>query len=349
MQKYRVSVIGAAGYTGGEVLRLLAGHPGVELALISSETYAGKHLSAAFPGFGKIPLKFEKFDISAVVERSDLVILAQENGFAMQQAAGLLEAGKKVIDLSADFRLRNPSLYPTWYKSNHLSSHLLPEAVYGLPEIYRERIKKSKLIANPGCYPTASILGLLPLLESGLVSADGIIIDAKSGVSGAGRAKHSLEYHFAEANESVRAYGVGGVHRHTPEIEQELGAVLGQPVTLTFTPHLIPITRGILATIYATPRKAVSLADVHALYKERYSKEPFVSIMEQGAFPVTKGTYATNQCHIGVSLDQRTNRVVVVSVIDNLIKGAAGQAIQNLNLMCGFDESAGLLLPGVWP
>lgn len=349
MHKYRVSVIGAAGYTGGEVLRLLAGHPGVELALISSETYAGKQLSAAFPGFGNIPLKFEKFDLSAVVERSEVVILAQENGFAMQQAARLLEAGKKVIDLSADFRLRDQSLYPTWYKSSHASPELLSESVYGLPEIYREQIRRAKLIANPGCYPTASILGILPLLEAGLVNPDGIIIDAKSGVSGAGRAKHSLEYHFAEANESVRAYGVGGIHRHTPEIEQEVGARLGQAVNLTFTPHLIPITRGILATIYATPRRGVSLTEILSLYQARYSREPFVSVLAEGAFPVTKGTYGTNQCHIGVGLDLRTNRVVVVSVIDNLIKGAAGQAIQNLNLMCGLDESAGLILPGVWP
>jgi N-acetyl-gamma-glutamyl-phosphate reductase len=341
--------VGAAGYTGGEVLRLLSAHPKVELSLIASETYAGKPLRAAFPGFGNSSLHFEKLDPASLVERSDLVVLAQENGFAMEHAATLLEAGKKVVDLSADFRLRDGSLYPLWYKTTHASPTLLAEAVYGLPELYRAQIKGATLLANPGCYPTATILALAPLLKANLIDPKSIIVDAKSGVSGAGRSKHSLEYHFAEANESVRAYGVGGVHRHTPEIEQELGRLVGAPLTLTFTPHLIPITRGILSTCYGTAMRVTSVAELQTLFAAHYKGEPFVTVLEAGAFPVTKGTYGTNQCHIGVGFDARTNRVVVVSVIDNLVKGAAGQAVQNINLMCGFEETAGLFFAGVWP
>lgn len=349
MEKCRISVVGAAGYTGGELLRLLSAHPHVTLGMIASETYAGKPLRAAFPGFGNSPHRFEKFEIAALIERSDLVVLAQENGFAMEHAERLLEAGKKVVDLSADFRLRDAALYPQWYKTNHASPALLTEAVYGLPELYREQIKGATLLANPGCYPTATILALAPLLRANLIEPGSVIVDAKSGVSGAGRAKHSLEYHFAEANESVRAYGVGGVHRHTPEIEQELGRVANIPLTITFTPHLIPITRGILSTCYGSMLRATSVAELHALFASQYSAEPFITVLDAGAFPVTKGTYGTNQCHIGVGYDERAKRVVVVSVIDNLVKGAAGQAVQNINLMCGFAETAGLMLPGVWP
>ncbi|NDC37665.1 MAG: N-acetyl-gamma-glutamyl-phosphate reductase [Proteobacteria bacterium] len=349
MERCRISVVGAAGYAGGEVLRLLSAHPKVTLEMIASETYAGKPLRAAFPGFGNSALAFTKLEISQLIERSDLVVLAQENGFAMEHAARLLEAGKKVVDLSADFRLKDAALYPQWYKSTHLSPALLAEAVYGLPELYRAQIKAAKLLANPGCYPTATVLALAPLLKANLIDPKSIIVDAKSGVSGAGRSKHSLEYHFAEANESVRAYGVGGVHRHTPEIEQELGRLVGAPLTLTFTPHLIPITRGILSTCYGTAMRATSAAELQALFADHYKSEPFVTVLDVGAFPVTKGTYGTNQCHIGVGFDARTNRVVVVSVIDNLVKGAAGQAVQNINLMCGFDESAGLSRAGVWP
>ena len=269
----------------------------------------------------------------------------------MQVVPGLLEAKKKIVDLSADFRLDDPDIYQEWYKAEHTAPHLLEEAVYGLPEINRIAIETASLVANPGCHVTAAVLALAPLLDAKIVDTASLIVDSLSGVSGAGRSKFGLDYHFAELNESMRPYGVGGIHRHTPEIEQTLSQVAGEPITLTFTPHLIPITRGILATSYASlPLDSQkSSAYFYELYQDFYLGAWFVEVCEPGQYPATKHVYGTNYCHIGLAVDHRTNRVIIVSALDNLVKGAAGQAIQNMNLMCGFDETAGLTMSAVWP
>lgn len=347
-KKWRVSVVGGAGYTGGELVRLLSAHPQIEITAITSATYAGQPLQRSFPG-STLSQSFEKFEIDSVVEKSDLVFFAQENGVAMQYAGKVLAAGKRVVDLSADFRLRVSSAYNSWYKLTHANPDLLKEAVYGLPELNREKIKKAKLVANPGCFPTAATLALAPSLAAKLIDPDSIIIDAVSGVSGAGRAKFSLDYHFAEVNESVKAYGVGGKHRHTPEIEQNLTEICGQELRVSFTPHLVPITRGIMATCYARAIKPYTDAELVEIYRQYYQAEQFVTISEPGSYPATKGTYSTNQCHLGLCYDDRTARIIVVSVIDNLVKGAAGQAVQNMNLMLGIEESVGISAAGVWP
>ena len=270
----------------------------------------------------------------------------------MKAAPLLLEAGLKIVDLSADFRLKDPAVYEEWYKAEHTAPQLLNEAAYGMPELGRSLIRKARLVANPGCHVTAAVLGLAPLLNAESVETDSLIVDSLSGVSGAGRSKFGLDYHFSEINESMRPYGVGGVHRHTPEIEQALAWLGGANPTVTFTPHLVPITRGILTTSYATPgyaRPPANLSDLHVEYSRWYKDAPFVTILEPGEFPATKHVYGTNFCHIGLATDKRTNRIIVVSAIDNLVKGAAGQAVQNMNLMCGFDETAGLTMGAVWP
>ncbi len=360
-QKLRVGIVGVSGYGGGELARLLLAHPQAALTYVTSGTYAGKPLRAALPGAAPSDLVCEEFDPAACAGRCDLVFLAGEAGLAMKVAPHLLEAGKKIVDLSADFRLEDPAVYQEWYKAEHTAPHLLKEAVYGLPEITKKStIQKARLLANPGCHVTAAVLGLAPLLASNLVNYGCLIADSYSGVSGAGRSKFGLDYHFSELNESMRPYGVGGIHRHTPEIEQTLSNISdlrGGPVMLTFTPHLAPITRGILTTSYATlvssslapPELGAGGADLHALYRDFYQDAPFVVVLEPGFFPATKHVYGTNFCHIGLALDKRTNRVIVVSAIDNLVKGAAGQAVQNMNLMCGFDETAGLTMSAVWP
>ena len=355
VQEVRVGIVGVSGYGGGELARLLFAHPQVALTYVTSGTYAGKPLRAALPGVAPTDLVCEVFDPAACVDKCDLVFLAGEAGLAMKVVPGLLEAGKKIVDLSADFRLKDPAVYREWYKAEHTAPQLLEEAVYGLPELGWEEIKAARLVANPGCYPTSAILALLPFV--GFVKFDSIIVDSMSGVSGGGRSKFSLDYHFSEVNESARPYGVGGIHRHTPEIEQLLSQVMMEPVTLTFTPHLVPITRGILTTAYMTPGAEWAkykdgkqqVEDLYERYTRFYQDAPFVTVLEPGQFPATKHVYGTNFCHIGLAVDKRTNRVIVVSAIDNLVKGAAGQAIQNMNLMCGFDETAGLTMSAVWP
>jgi N-acetyl-gamma-glutamyl-phosphate reductase len=354
-EKLKVGIVGVSGYGGGELARLLAAHPNVQLTYVTSSTYAGKPLRAALPGAAPSDLVCAVFDSAVCADQCDFVFLAGETGLAMKVAPGLLDAGKKIVDLSADFRLKDPAVYQEWYKAEHTAPQLLAEAVYGLPELGRDAITKARLLANPGCHVTAAVLGLAPLLASNAVNHDSLIADSYSGVSGAGRSKFSLDYHFSEVNESMRPYGVGGIHRHIPEIEQTLSTVSdmrGGPIKLTLTPHLAPITRGILTTAYATlapPELGAGEADLHALYREFYQDAPFVTILEPGQFPATKHVYGTNFCHIGLAVDKRTNRVIVVSAIDNLVKGAAGQAIQNMNLMCGFDETAGLTMGAVWP
>ncbi len=352
-EKLRAGIVGVSGYGGGELARLLLAHPHAALTYVTSGTYAGRPLRAALPGASPSDLVCEEFDPAACADGCDLVFLAGEAGLAMKVAPLLLEAGKKVVDLSADFRLKDPAVYKEWYKAEHTAPHLLKEAVYGLPEVTKKStIQKACLLANPGCHVTAAVLGLAPLLNMEIVEAKSLIVDSYSGVSGAGRSKFGLDYHFSEVNESMRPYGVGGVHRHTPEIEQALSWLGGEDALVTLTPHLAPITRGILTTAYATPRQgtpAEMLNSLHARYRGWYKDAPFVTVLDPGQFPATKHVYGTNFCHIGLAVDRRTNRVIVVSAIDNLVKGAAGQAVQNMNLMCGFDETAGLTMSAVWP
>lgn len=355
-----VAIIGASGYGGGELLRLLAMHPHARVAAATSNTYAGRRASHVFPGLAHwIDVEFVPDDDFSRLPRVPLVFLARDNGYAMRAVPSLLSDGSRVIDLSADFRFQDPSVYAEWYRAEHASPGLLAEAVYGLPELHRPRIKGARIVGNPGCYTTASILALAPLLArrvegprggfqpDPVIDPNTIIIDAKSGVSGAGRAKPALEYRFAEANETVSAYKVGGTHRHTPEIEAQLAAIAGQPVRLSFTPHLIPMTRGILATCYASLTGPVSEEALKGRFREFYRAEPFVQVVE--GLPSTKHALGSNLCLIGLALDARTQRVIVVSALDNLVKGMAGQAIQNMNVMFGFEEDAGLRLPGMWP
>ncbi|HLV80670.1 MAG TPA: N-acetyl-gamma-glutamyl-phosphate reductase [Chthonomonadaceae bacterium] len=344
-----VAVVGASGYGGGELLRLLARHPRVALRRAFSETYAGKPLAAAFPGWAKqSDLRFDSYGDGAEAAQCDVVFLAQENGKAMEMAPRLLEAGCKVIDLSADFRFRDTATYLAWYKTAHTAPDLSRKAVYGLPELYAEAICSASLVGNPGCYPTATILALAPLLHRRVFDPESLIVDAKSGVSGAGRAKFSLDYHFPEVAESVSAYKIAGTHRHTPEIEQAISDWAGIPLRVTFTPHLVPMARGILATCYASLREPVETGDLLKLYEAFYADAPFVAVVSDH-LPATKHTLGSNMCHIGLAVDARTNRVTVVSAIDNLVKGAAGQAVQNMNLMCGFAETDGLDAPALWP
>lgn len=347
-EKTKIGIVGVSGYGGGELFRLLLTHPNVELTYATSETYAGQPLQAALPGVApSVKLVCESFTPEACAEKCEFVFLAGEPGLAMRVAPALLAAGIKIVDLSADFRLEDPDAYARWYKSEHTAPYLLDEAVYGLPELNKIAIETARLVANPGCHVTAAVLALAPLLSAGMIAPETIIIDSLSGVSGAGRSKFGLEYHFAEINESMKPYGVGGVHRHIPEIEQTLSFVAESPVTVTFTPHLVPVTRGILSTSYASTEETED--DLRLAFKEFYTDAPFVSLFPTGQFPATKPVFGTNYCHVGLALDERTSRVVVISAIDNLVKGAAGQAVQNMNLMCGFPETAGLTMSAVWP
>lgn len=345
-----IGIVGASGYGGGELLRLLSRHPRAHVRTAVSETYAGKPVTAAWPGLERqTELRFEPFRDGEAVAECDVVFLAMENGKAMELAPRLLENGARVIDLSADFRFRDVETYRRWYGAEHACPQWAADAAYGLPELHRERIAGARLVGNPGCYPTASILGLAPLVNAGLIDASTTIIDAKSGVSGAGRSKFALAYHYPEINESVSAYKVSGTHRHTPEIEAQLGALSGQQWPITFTPHLIPMTRGILATCYATLKAPAAASELNALYSEFYRDAPFVVLCEND-LPATKHTLGSNRCHIAVTIDARISRVTVVSVIDNLVKGMAGQAIQNMNLMLGMPETLGLDdIGGFWP
>jgi N-acetyl-gamma-glutamyl-phosphate reductase len=333
----KVAIVGGTGYTGVELLRLLLQHPQAELAVITSRGEAGRPVSALFPSLaGRLDLAFSDVDVRTLAT-CDVVFFATPNGVAMQQVPTLLDAGARVIDLAADFRLRDPAAWERWYGMPHACPQLLEEAVYGLPELNRERIARARLIANPGCYPTAVTLGFLPLLEAGVVDASDLIADCKSGVSGAGRHVRA-DLAFCEANENFKAYSVFA-HRHQPEITQTLSTVgAGALVDLTFVPHLLPLNRGIHATLYA--RRGSSSVDLQGLYEARYRHEPFVRVLPAGSHPQTSEVRAGNDCAISVHADG--SRVVVLSVIDNLVKGAAGQAIQNMNLMFGLDETLGL-------
>ncbi|WP_126446937.1 N-acetyl-gamma-glutamyl-phosphate reductase [Sulfuricystis multivorans] len=340
----KVGIVGGTGYTGVELLRLLAQHPEVELTAITSRAEAGSAVADMFPSLrGRIGLKFSD-PASAPLKDCDLVFFATPNGVAMQQARGLLDAGVRVIDLAADFRLKDVSLWEKWYGLTHAAPDLVAEAVYGLPELNRVQIKGARLVANPGCYPTAVQLGFLPLIEAGCVDIDHLIADAKSGVSGAGR-KAETHLLFPEASDNFKAYGVAG-HRHLPEIRQGLARIAGAPVGLTFVPHLTPMIRGIHATMYA---RITREADFQALYEKRYAGEAFVDVLPPKSHPDTRSVRAANVCRIAVHRPQGGDMLVILSVIDNLVKGAAGQAVQNMNLMFGFDECLGLTQIPVLP
>jgi N-acetyl-gamma-glutamyl-phosphate reductase len=333
----KVGIVGGTGYTGVELLRLLAQHPQVKLQAITSRADAGTPVSQMFPSLrGYVDLAFTHPD-EAHLDQCDAVFFATPNGIAMQQARALLDAGVRVIDLAADFRIKNIAEWEKWYGMTHACPDLVGEALYGLPEVNREKIKQARLVANPGCYPTAVQLGFIPLLEAGLADAAHLIADAKSGVSGAGR-KAEIPTLFAEASDNFKAYGVAG-HRHLPEISQGLANVSGKSVGLTFVPHLTPMIRGIHATLYAQVKADV---DLQALFEQRYANEIFVDVMPAGSHPETRSVRGSNKCRIAVHRPQGGDTVVVLSVIDNLVKGAAGQAVQNLNIMFGLPESTAL-------
>lgn len=333
----KVGIVGGTGYTGVELLRLLAAHPQVALQVITSRADAGTLVSQMFPSLrGFVDLPFTHPD-EAKLEQCDLVFFATPNGIAMQQVRALLDAGVKVIDLAADFRIKDIPTWEKWYGMTHACPDLVEEAVYGLPELNREKIKTARLIANPGCYPTAVQLGFIPLIEAGVIETGSLIADAKSGVSGAGR-KAEIATLFAEASDNFKAYGVAG-HRHLPEIRQGLARVANKEVGLTFVPHLTPMIRGIHATLYGRLTKDV---DLQALFEQRYADEPFVDVMPAGSHPETRSVRGANRCRIAVHRPQGGDTVVVLSVIDNLVKGAAGQAIHNMNIMFGLPETTAI-------
>ncbi len=335
----KVGIVGGTGYTGVELLRLLAQHPSVEIATITSRGDAGSPVSAMFPNLrGWVDLAFED-PATANLKACDVVFFATPNGIAMQQAPALLDAGVRVIDLAADYRIKDVAVWEKWYGMQHASPDWVEQAVYGLPEVNREAIRSARLVANPGCYPTAVQLGFAPLLAVGLVDEESLIADAKSGVSGAGR-KAEVSSLFSEASDNFKAYGVPG-HRHLPEIRQGLAQVAGKSVGLTFVPHLTPLIRGIHATLYARLKSDADV-DFQGIFERHYADEPFVDVLPPKSHPETRSVRAANLCRIAVHRPQGGNTLVVLSVIDNLVKGAAGQAVQNMNIMLGLPEKEGL-------
>jgi len=333
----KVGIVGGTGYTGVELLRLLVQHPGVELAAITSRKEAGMAVADLFPSLrGRVELAFSD-PTDAPLAKCDVVFFATPNGVAMGEARSLVEAGVRIVDIAADFRIRDVAEWEKWYRMKHAAPELVPEAVYGLPEVNRAAITKARVVANPGCYPTAVQLGFLPLVETDAVDLDHLIADAKSGVSGAGR-KAETHILFSEASDNFAAYGVPG-HRHWPEIRQGLAQAAGRSVGLTFVPHLTPMIRGIHATLYARITRDV---DFQSLYEKRYASEPFVDVLPPGRHPDTRSVRAANLCRIAVHRPHDGDMLVVLTVIDNLVKGAAGQAVQNMNLMFDMDETTGL-------
>jgi len=336
----KAAVVGASGYAGLELLRLLVRHPRVEISSITSRQYVNEDICAVFPSLaGIISLDCDDVDVEEIAAKSDVVFTALPHKAAMDVVPDFLEHSCKVIDLSADYRLQDVAVYQQWYQP-HSSPELLSEAVYGLPELFREQIAGCRLLANPGCYPTSVALALAPLLKHEIVDHRSLIIDSKSGTSGAGRAAKTGSL-FCEVNEGFKAYGVSN-HRHTPEIEQTLSFVAGEPVTVNFTPHLLPVNRGILSTCYASLVNEIDFASVENLYRTFYADQPFVRIMPGGQLPNVAFIRGSNYADLGFVVDERTKRIIVVSAIDNLVKGAAGQAVQNMNIMLGYPETLGL-------
>ncbi|GBD95777.1 MAG TPA: N-acetyl-gamma-glutamyl-phosphate reductase [Nitrospirae bacterium] len=341
----KVAILGGSGYTGSELLRLLLNHPDAEVTAVTSERYSGLSISDTFLNFRNTALKFESLNLKALIEKADLFFLCLPHKTSQNTVAFLHNAGKRVIDLSADYRLKSAKVYKEWYNIPHLFSPLLKKTVYGLPEINRKKIRNASIIANPGCYPVSAILGLAPVMGESFIDTNSIIIDSKSGTSGAGRSP-AQPFMFCEVNESVKAYAVT-VHRHTPEIEQELSYLSKKKIKVIFTPHLVPMDRGMLSTIYVRLQKKTGLLNVQKLYKEFYSSEPFVRILKDGTYPATKAVKGSNYCDISIFLDERSGKgktLIIVSAIDNLLKGASGSAVQNMNIMYGFDETAGLMV-----
>ncbi len=348
-----VAVIGASGYSGEELVRLLLSHPYARLTAVTSRQYSGRSLAEVFPRFahyrGARTLRFSEPKPEVLAKQALLAFLALPHGVAAEYAAPLLRSGCQVIDLSADFRVRSPAVYQEFYGHEHPAPDLLPQAVYGLPELYRHEIKSASLIASPGCYPTSILVPLVPLLKAGLIEPSGIIADSLSGISGAGR-KPEPDYLFVECNESARPYSIPK-HRHLSEIEQELSLAAGTQVVIQFTPHLIPVNRGILTTLYVAPKERLTSSkamealagQIAQCYQSAYGQEPFVRLMVAKALPDTKNVVGTNVIEIAWRLDPRTGRLLVLSAEDNLLKGAGGQAIQSMNIMCGWEETAGLL------
>jgi N-acetyl-gamma-glutamyl-phosphate reductase len=348
MKKIKVGIAGAAGYTGCELIRLLEAHPFAEISwLMTGETHAGKNLKEVFPHLRwALNREFAPFN-PAESRGVDAVFMAMPHGVAVAATSRFFEGGARVIDLSADYRLKDPAVYQQWYQKKHDAPALLAEAVYGLAELNRERLKGARLVAVPGCYPTVSILALAPVLKHRLVRLDSVVIDAKSGVSGAGRGL-TLGTHFAECNEDFLAYKPLE-HRHLPEIEQELSLLAGERMAVRFVPHLVPMTRGMLATIYCRPVTPGHVPDLQAVYRDFYRDEPFVQVLEKGELPRTKDVWGTNRFEVAVRWDQRTDTILLVAVIDNLVKGASGQAVQDMNILFGFPEDAGLDRIGLYP
>jgi len=345
--KTRVGIIGATGYTGVELLRLLLHHPEVEVTALTSQKYAGLPIDQVFPSLMKyLQLKCEELNLDQVSKKTDFIFTAVPHKTAMETLPSFVQRGKKVVDLSADFRLQDPAVYERWYQK-HTAPELLKESVYGLPELHRKKIREAKIVGNPGCYPTGALIGLIPLVEKGMISLESIIIDSKSGVSGAGR-DVVLESLFCEVNEGIRAYKIFE-HRHTPEIEQELSQLVQKKVNVTFVPHLIPIDRGILTTLYVILAKKMKTEEVLNIFERYYEKEPFVRICQRGKIPNTKNVRGSNYCDIGVQVNEGDGRLVVVTAIDNLVKGASGEAVQNMNIMLGYPETMGLDVVPVWP
>ena len=348
MEKVKASIVGASGYSGLELIRLLLSHPEVDINTIVSPSNAGSNVHEVFPHLTNIQVsQFEPLDADVLAEESDVIFFATPAGISSQSIPTLLEKGVPMIDLSGDFRLKDGYSYEKWYNHSSPPDEALTQSIYGLSEYYSEDIKEANLIANPGCYPTATLLGILPILQEGWGDPESLIIDGKSGLSGAGR-KTSLAAHYSEVNENVSAYKLGK-HQHIPEIEQIISDQIDQDVKVTFSTHLVPLTRGMMCSMYVNLREEISEAEVIKLYQSNYENHPFIRVMSEGKWPSTKNVSGSNYCDIGLSVDSRTNRLTIISVIDNLMKGAAGQAVQNMNLRFGYPETAGLALSPVFP
>ena len=337
----RAGIIGITGYTGEELLRILSKHKDVKITVLAGRTTSPvRDLKDIYPKYENLNLKCVPLNIEQIKQETDVVFLALPHAVAFEVVPNLIKAGKKVIDLSADFRIKNPDTYEKWYGVKHTGKEYIKDAVYGLCEIYKEQIKNAKLIANPGCYPTTILLGTAPAIKNGIVKSDGIIIDSKSGVSGSGR-KGVKNYYETEAP-TARAYKVGGKHRHIPEIEQELSNMFGKSVTITFTPQIIPMERGMLSCIYMDLAKKITVTEITDLYKKFYENKSFIKVLDEGKLPSIKNVVNTNFLEIGIAIDERTNKLIVISAQDNLVKGASGQAVQNMNIMFGLPETTGL-------
>ena len=345
--KTRVGIIGATGYTGVELLRLLLHHPEIEVTALTSQKYAGVPIDQVFPSLMKrLPLKCEELNVDQISQKADFIFTAVPHKTAMEVVPLFYRQGKKVVDLSADFRLKDAAIYEKWYQK-HTAADLLQESVYGLPELHREKIRNAKIVGNPGCYPTGALIGLIPLVKKGLISLENIVVDAKSGVSGAGR-DVVLESLFCEVNEGVKAYKIFA-HRHTPEIDQELSQLVQKEIKVTFVPHLIPMDRGILSTVYVRLIKKMKTEELLSTFQEDYREGPFIRVYQKGKLPNTKDVRGSNFCDIGAMVSEPDDRAVIVTAIDNLVKGASGEAVQNMNIMLGFPETMGLDVLPLFP